>query len=188
MNPGGDVPGPAPERFRPYLHLLAQVQLDRRLRGKLDASDVVQQTLLEAYQKREQFRGRTEAEYLGWLRQMLAHNLADALRAFGQAKRDLARERSLHAALDQSSQNLEHWLAQEQSSPSQQAQRHERAVLLADALASLPEAQREAVVLRHWHGWPLADIARELGRSTDAVAGLLKRGLQQLRILLDERE
>ena len=188
MDPGGDAPGPAPELFRPYLHLLAQVQLDRRLRGKLDASDVVQQTLLEAYQKREQFRGRTEAEYLGWLRQMLAHNLADALRAFGQAKRDLARERSLHAALDQSSQNLEHWLAQEQSSPSQQAQRQEQALRLAEALSGLPEAQREALVLQHWHGWTLAQIARHLNRSHAAVAGLIKRGLAQLRNVLREAE
>ena len=188
MDQGGDAPGPVPERFRPYLHLLAQVQLDRRLRGKLDASDVVQQTLLEAYQKRDQFRGRTDAEYLGWLRQMLAHNLADALRAFGQAKRDLARERSLHAALDQSSQNLEHWLAQEQSSPSQQAQRHERAVLLADALASLPEAQREAVVQHYWQGRSLAEIGEELGRTPAAVAGLLHRGLKQLRSRLQELE
>jgi RNA polymerase sigma-70 factor (ECF subfamily) len=188
MDQGGEARGPAPEKFQNYLRLLARVQLDRRLQGKLDASDLVQQTLLEAHQKRRQFRGRTEAEYVAWLRQMLAHNLADAVRAFGQAKRALARERSLNAALEQSSQELERWLPAAQSSPSQQAQRHERAVQLADALASLPDAQREAVVLRHWHGWPLTDIARELGRSTAAVAGLLKRGLQQLRILLDERE
>jgi RNA polymerase sigma-70 factor (ECF subfamily) len=188
MDQGGEALGPAPEKFQNYLRLLAQVQLDRRLQAKLDPSDVVQQTLLEAYQKRQQFRGSTEAEYLAWLRKMLAHNLADAARAFGQAKRDLARERSLNAALEQSSQELERWLPAAQSSPSQQAQRHERVVLLANALASLPEAQREAVVLRHWHGWPLADIAQELGRSTDAVAGLLKRGLQQLRVLLEERE
>src|SRR5262245_34753628 len=134
------------ERFRAYLRLLARLQLDPRLRGKLDPSDVVQQTLLEAYQKREQFRGGSEAEWLAWLRQALAHNLADALRAFGQAKRDVGRERSL-AAVEASSCRLAAFLAAEQSSPSQQAERHERAVRLAEALSALPDDNREALVL-----------------------------------------
>ena len=116
------------EQFRKYLRLLAQLQLDPRLRGKLDPSDVVQQTLLEAYAKRHQFRGSTEGKWLAWLRQALAHNLADALRAFGQARRDVARERSLEAAVEASSRRLEVWLAANQSSPSQRTQRRERTV------------------------------------------------------------
>jgi RNA polymerase sigma-70 factor (ECF subfamily) len=116
------------EQFREYLRLLARLQLDPRLRGKLDPSDVVQQTLLEAYAKRDQFRGSTEGKWLAWLRQALAHKLADALRAFGQARRDVARERSLEAAVEASSRRLEVWLAANQSSPSQRTQRHERAV------------------------------------------------------------
>ena len=116
------------EQFREYLRLLARLQLDPRLRGKLDPSDVVQQTLLEAYAKRHQFRGSTEGKWLAWLRQALAHNLADALRAFGQALRDVARERSLEAAVEASSRRLEVWLAANQSSPSQRTQRHEWAV------------------------------------------------------------
>ena len=116
------------EQFREYLRLLARLQLDPRLRGKLDPSDVVQQTLLEAYAKRHQFRGSTEGKWLAWLRQALAHNLADALRAFGQAKRDVGRERSLEAAVEASSRRLEVWLAANQTSPSQRTQRHEWAV------------------------------------------------------------
>jgi len=182
--PAPDRPGF--EKFRDYLRLLARLHLDPRLRGKLDPSDVVQQTLLEAYEAAEQFRGRTDAEAAAWLRQSLAHNLADALRAFGQAKRDVGRERSLDEAIQASSARLAHWLAADQSSPSQQAEDHERAVQLADALAKLPDAQREALVLQHWHAWSLDEIGRHLGRSPAAVAGLLKRGLRQLRQSLQE--
>jgi RNA polymerase sigma-70 factor (ECF subfamily) len=169
------------ERFREYLRLLARLHLDPRLRGKLDPSDVVQQTLLEAYQKRDQFRGSTEAEWLAWLRQALAHNLADALRAFGRARRDVARERPLGAAVEASSAQLAAFLAAEQSSPSQRAERHERAVRLAEALAALPDDNREALVLHYCEDCPLSEIAARLGRTPAGVAGLLKRGLKQLR-------
>jgi RNA polymerase sigma-70 factor (ECF subfamily) len=169
-----------------YLLLLARVHLDPRLVRKLDASDVVQQTLLEAYEQRGQFRGQNEAELAAWLRQILVHNLADALRGFRRAKRNVARERSLEDAIDRSSARLEVWISAEQSSPSQQAMQHERAVCLANALAELPDSQREALVLQHWHGRSLAEIAEQLGRSPTAVAGLLKRGLKQLRVLLQD--
>jgi RNA polymerase sigma-70 factor (ECF subfamily) len=188
MAPDGAKAGLALERYVDYLRLLARLQLGARLQGHLEPSDVVQQTLLEAQQRLHQFRGGTEAEMAGWLRQILAHNLADALRALGRAKRDVSRERSLEAALEASSCRLQAWLAAEQSSPSQQAERHEQGVRLAQALATLPEPQREAVVLRHFEGWPLADIARHLGRTQAAVVGLLQRGLKGLRAFLQERE
>jgi RNA polymerase sigma-70 factor (ECF subfamily) len=173
------------ERYRNYLRVLAAAQLDARLRGKLDPSDVVQQTLLEAHEKRDQFRGTTEGERLAWLRRALANNLADALRALRQAKRDIDRERSLEA-LAASSARLEALLVAEQSSPSQQAQRHEHALRLADALTALPEPQREALFLQHWQGWSLEEIGQHLGRTRTAVAGLIKRGLKQLRETLQE--
>jgi len=176
------------ERFRPYLLLLARAQLAAQLQAKLDASDVVQQTLLEAHRKRDQFRGEGPGQLLAWLRRLLACTLADALRGLGRARRDVARERSLEAALDRSSERLGAWLAAEQSTPSQQADRNEQLARLADALATLPEAQRTALVLRHCHGWPVADISRNLGRSPMAVAGLLKRGARQLRDLLQDPE
>jgi RNA polymerase sigma-70 factor (ECF subfamily) len=174
------------ERFRAYLRLLARLHLDPRLQGKLDPSDVVQQTLLQAHQALEQFRGTRDAERAAWLRQILARNLAMAVRDFARAKRDLARERSLEAALAESSSRLGAWLAAEQSSPSEKAERNEQALRLAEALEQLPEAQREALVLQHWQGWSLAQIGEHLGRSPEAVAGLLKRGLKQLRCLLQE--
>jgi RNA polymerase sigma-70 factor (ECF subfamily) len=173
------------ERYRDYLRLLTRVQLGRPRRGWLDPSDLVQQTLLEAYQKRDQFRGRTEAAQGAWLRAILARNVADAIRAQRRQKRDVSRERSLEAELEASSVRLGAWLAAEQSTPSARAVRHEQAVLLANALARLPEFQREALVLHYWQGYTLAEIAGRLDRSTDAVAGLLKRGLKHLRLVLD---
>jgi RNA polymerase sigma-70 factor, ECF subfamily len=178
----------AVERFRSYLLLLARLQLQGRYPGKLDASDLVQQTLFDAHRQREAFRGRTPAAMAAWLRRMLACNLADALRGLGRAKRDAGRERSLQMALDDSSARLETWLLADQSSPSQQAQRHEQMLRLSDAVAKLPDAQREALVLHYWEGEPLQAIAARLGRTVAAVAGLLQRGLKTLRAALAEAE
>jgi RNA polymerase sigma-70 factor (ECF subfamily) len=186
VNRKSDAGDPGLEHYRSYLQLLARMHLDPRLKGKLDASDIVQQTLLQAHQARDQFRGRGEDERAAWLRQILARNLAHAVRDFGRDKRDVAREHSLEAALGASSARLEAWLAAEQSSPSQQAQRNEQAVRLAQALDELPEAQREAVVLHYFQGCTVADVGRQLGRSAEAVAGLLHRGLKQLRAHLRE--
>jgi RNA polymerase sigma-70 factor (ECF subfamily) len=174
------------ERFRSYLVLLARLKLDRKLRGKLDASDVVQQTMLEAHQGLESFRGDDVAAQAAWLRQILARNLANAVRDLTRAKRDVRKERSLQADLDASASRLEGWLAAEQSSPSQKMERHERALQLAEALAQVPEAQRDAVVLRHFQGLSLAEIAAQLDCTTAAVTGLLQRGLKNLRKLLAE--
>jgi RNA polymerase sigma-70 factor (ECF subfamily) len=188
MSQEADASGGALDRFRPYLLLLARAGLDRRFQSKVDASDVVQQTLLEAHQALANFRGENVGAQAAWLRQILARNLSNAVRDLGRAKRDISRERSLQAALDDSSSRLEMWLAAEKSSPSQQAQRHERAIRVAEALAQLPESQREAVMLRHWHGRSLAEIAQELHCSTAAVTGLLQRGLKNLRKLLPDQE
>src|SRR5579871_3501174 len=130
------------EQYRDYLHLLARLQLDPGLRGKVDLSGVVQQTLLEAHQA-----GGSPG--LAWLRRVLANNLGDEIRKLTAAKRDRGRERSLEAALEESSARLGRWLAAEQSSPSAPLQREEQALRLARALAALPEAQREALVLQH---------------------------------------
>jgi RNA polymerase sigma-70 factor (ECF subfamily) len=172
------------ERFRAYLRLLARLHLDPRLQGKLDASDLVQQTLLEAYVSLAHFRGQSDAELAGWLRQILAHQLSHAARNLNRAKRDISRERSLEQALNASSAHLGSWLAADLSSPSEQAQRNEQAVEVAAALETLPVAQREALILHYWQGWTLPQIATHLERSPAAVAGLLQRGLKELRKLL----
>jgi RNA polymerase sigma-70 factor, ECF subfamily len=180
--PQDQFPGGADlDRYRNYLRLLARVQLGARTGGRMDPSDLVQQTLLEAYQKREQFRGASEGERAAWLRTILARNVADAMRAQGRLKRDVSRERSLERELAESSARLGDWLAAEGPSPSEYAQRHEQAIRLADALVHLPIDQREALVLHYWQGCSLAEVGAHLERTTSAVAGLLKRGLKNLR-------
>jgi RNA polymerase sigma-70 factor (ECF subfamily) len=174
------------ERFREYLRLLARLHLDARLPGKLDASDIVQQALLQAHENREQFRGASEAELAGWLRTILANVLAAALRRFAAGARDLARERALQDSLNQSSAHIEAWLAAEQSSPSEQVMRVEELVRLAAALAKLPGDQREAIELHHLKGSSIAEVAKVMNRTKPAVMGLLFRGQKKLRELLQE--
>jgi RNA polymerase sigma-70 factor (ECF subfamily) len=169
------------EQHRDYLRVLARLQLSPALKGKLDPSDAVQLTLLKAHQAIGQFRGRTAGELAAWLRQILARTLANAVRDQGRGRRDVARERSLERALEESSARLGGWLVAEQSSPSQQAVRDEQALVVVRALAGLPEAQREALLLKHCQGWSLAEIGQHLDRSPTAVASLLQRGLKQMR-------
>lgn len=176
------------ERFQGYLLILAELHMGRKLREKLDPSDIVQQTLVDAYQDRAQFHGTNEMQLRAWLRQVLANNIRQAGRAFHRAKRDTDRERSLQQAMDASSQRFDAWLAADYTSPSGKAQRQEDVDRIVEALAQLPAAQREAMLMRHCQGKPLAEISRHLGKTTDAVAGLLKRGASQIRELLARRE
>ena len=184
----------APTRSRPggnlelHIHLATRLHLDHRLQGKLDPTDIVQQTLMKAHEKRSQFRGRSDAELTAWLRQILVNNLAEAGRRFGAESRNVARERSLEASLEESSQRLESWLAADQSSPSQRFMRQEQGLRLADALAELPEDQRRAVELHHLRGYSVAEVGKLMNRSRPAVVGLLFRGLKKLRQLLKDKD
>ena len=184
MAHGGDAPDSRLEAFRNYLELLARARMDHRLRGKLDPADLVQQTLARAVAARDRFRG-DDARRAAWLRTILAHVMIDAVRKFG-CPGGGERERSLEAALEHSSARLEAFLAADQTSPSGRAERNERLLRLADALARLPEDQRRAVELRHLEGLPLAEIAARMGRSVDAAVGLIHRGLRGLRRDLEE--
>ena len=171
-------------RFSEYLKLLARMELDARLQGKLDLSGVVQQTLFEAHQARDRLVGCNEAGQLAWLRKALAHNLSDEVRRLRAERRDVSRERSLEVAIEESSSRLQAWLALEELSPSAQLLRQEKTLDLVAALSQLPDLQRQAVELRHLKGQSLAAIATELERSKAAVVGLLHRGVQNLRKVL----
>jgi RNA polymerase sigma-70 factor (ECF subfamily) len=166
---------------RDYLRMLARVGLDPRLRARLDESDVVQQSLLEAHRDWDQFRGQSDGERYAWLKQILARNLANLLRDQTRGRRDVDRE-----AVEASSHRIAHWLAGDATTPATAMAREEETARVAAALATLPDAQRDAVILRHWHDWSVAAIAAELGVSADAVTSLIYRGIRSLRIKLAE--
>jgi RNA polymerase sigma-70 factor (ECF subfamily) len=183
-------PDPAAlERHRDYLALLARLHLPARLRSKLGASDVVQQTLLKAAQNWTQYRGQGDPELAGWLQRILINTLVDAVREFQGGKRDVALERSLEASLTQSSARLEAFLQASMSSPSEQLMAHEQLLQLSAALARLPDDQRQALELHYLQGQTVAEVAGHMNRTERSVAGLVRRGLQALRALLaDERD
>jgi RNA polymerase sigma-70 factor (ECF subfamily) len=174
------------EQYRDYLRLLAQLHADPRLQAKVDPSDVVQETLLKAHRALDQFRWQSEAEMAAWLRKILANTLADVVRRFGTDARDVQLERSLLTSLDESSSRLESWLAADQSSPSAQVLREEQLLRLAAALGQLSDDQRQAIELRHLKGASLEEIAQQMGRSKGAAAKLLFRGVESLRVLLQD--
>ena len=178
----------APERFcaeeyRSYLTTLARIQLAGAgpLGRKLDNTDLVQEVLLQAHVAAAQFRGKTAEEYGAWLRQILAHKLADAQRHFGRHKRDAALEATYLETMAGNASRLQQMPVVEQTSPSQHAARQQWALRLADGLQGLPEDQRVAVELHYVGGYSLAEIATRMDRSKPSIAGLLRRGLQALR-------
>lgn len=182
---------PSPEQidlqaYRPYLMVLARLQASSRLGNKLDASDLVQQTLLRAHQCLDQFQGGPE-QIKAWLRQILARTVANSIRHLCQACRDVRLERSLEADLAASSMRLDGWLAAEQSTPSAVFERREQWQALAEALEALPEEQRTVLVLKHCQGHTTDHVANLLGRTPASVAGLLRRGMQALRERLGEK-
>src|SRR5215831_441291 len=127
------------ELYRNYLRLLARLQVGRRLQGKADPLDLVQEAFLAAQRNFEQFRGNTEGELVDWLRQILASKLVDLARRYlGTRRRDVRLERQFAEDVDTSAAALNMALAQAGSSPSEAAAHRERAVLLADAIKTLP--------------------------------------------------
>jgi RNA polymerase sigma-70 factor, ECF subfamily len=177
------------DRYAQYLLLLARVQVGRRLQGKVDPADLVQETFLDAHRHFPTFRGQSEPEVAAWLRQILAGVLANTLRRYlGTQGRDIRLERELAGELDQSSVALDRGLADPGPTPSKLAAGRERAVLLADALAELPPDYQEVIVLRHLEDRPFAEVARRMGRTEDAVQKLWVRALARLRKALDSED
>lgn len=169
------------EHYRGYLQFIADTHLDRRLQAKIAPSDIVQETMLQAFRAWDNLCATSEGERLAWLRQILVRNLLHAVRDFQRAKRDVKREQPYLRLADQSSAQLAAVCAADQTSPSQIAIRAEEMLRVATALQELPDEQRAALVAYYWRGRTLAEISEELGKSRGAIAGLIYRGVKRLK-------
>jgi RNA polymerase sigma-70 factor (subfamily 1) len=171
------------EEYRAYLETLTFIQIDPRLRSGFSMSDVIQDTLLEAWHDLPRIETLDADGRKRWLRRMLTRNLIDKICAI---KPKVLRTRSLDAAAEESSCRLQRWLAVEDTSPGKRLVEEEEGLRLLEALSKLDPRQREALVLQQYHGWTLAQIAKHLGCTIGAVAGLHARGLKKLREHLTE--
>lgn len=170
------------EQYSQYLTLLARMQIGKRLQGKVDPADLVQEVFLNVHRQFPQFRGTSEAEFVAWLRRIMAGQFALTLRHYmGTKGRDVNLERDLVAELDQSSLALDRGLVASYSTPSQHASRREQAVLLAEALGKLSEDHREVIVLRHLESLSFAEVAVRMNRTENSVYKLWVRALANLR-------
>jgi len=178
------------ELYRNYLRLLADSQLDRKLRRRVCPSDVVQEALLEAHRDFTQFRGSSEREFLAWLRQILINNVFRMVEKHILAgKRDIRREISLEQigqGVEQSGVQLRTILADSGGSPSSSARQSENVVRLADAMAQLPSHYRDVLVLRNFKNMSFERVAAEMDRSQGAVRILWLRAVKRLRELFDQ--
>ncbi len=176
-------------KYREYLRLLARLQMSRELQSKEDPSDLVQETLLNAYKHLGAFRGRTEEALVVWLREILANCLANFVRRYrGTQMRDVRLEKQLAHDLEQSSHLVDQRLGAMGGSPDSDTKRQEQAVAVANALAKLPEHYRDVLILHHFENLKLADVAKKMNRSLRSVQGIWPRALIRMRQVLDEGE
>ena len=173
------------ESYRNYLRFLARDGGGRALRKTVDASDVVQDVLIRARDRFEQFDGDSEAQLLAWLRRILANHVVDLARKYRVGgDRGVIHERSIEEVLYDSSQAFGRVLALSGTSPSQYAMRTERAVNIAGALDKLPTDYAQVIELRTMRELEWNDVAERMERSYDAVQKLWFRALRKLRPLL----
>jgi RNA polymerase sigma-70 factor, ECF subfamily len=171
--------------YRNYLLLLARAEVGKRLQRKVDASDLVQDTCLDAHRYFERFEGTTEAQFLAWLKTILAGKVADTVRHYlGTQSRDVRREleNDLTESFDRSGRRLEQFAVGSGDRPSQHVMRREQTVIVADALQLLPPDYREVMIFRHWEDLSFPEIAERMDRSLDSVQKLWIRALARLRV------
>ena len=168
--------------LRPWLKMLAERQLPQALRGKVDPSDIVQQTLVDAWGGCDEFRGQTQGERMAWLRVILTRVILRNNRDLMQTvKRGQGREQTLQAAVDRDSIRIEQLAIGNEPSPASHAHRAEQTLLLAEAMAKLSDDHRQVLLLRHIDELSHAEIAKRLDRSQAAVRMLWVRALEALK-------
>lgn len=176
-----DRSDPGLEQYFSYLTLVADSQMNANLRAKEELCDIVQETMLEAHRDFERFRGKSDAELRAWLRTILTNNLVSAARYHSRQKRNGEREFSLNSQLEPSCRRQRYHINTDSSFPGLKLVQQERSEKLAAALRRLLADERAAVALRYFHNWSVSEIAQDLGRTQEGVAGLLRRGLKKLR-------
>lgn len=165
--------------LRPWLKLVAERELPAALRGRVEASDIVQQTLLDAWRGLQGFRGTTHAERLAWLRMILRRVVLQHGRSrFGTQKR--AGER-LQCELDLTDSRIGRLAGGGTPTPDEQAVANETSLLLAQALEALPAEDQQLIRLRHFDELSHDEIAVRLGCSPAAARMRWVRALRQLR-------
>lgn len=176
------------QQFKAYLETLTFIQIDPRLRVKVGWSDIIQKTLIEAWQSLEQIEALDSQDQKRWLRRMLLNNLKDEIDRWHAQQCDIRLEQSIEEAAEKTSGRLDDSIAAEQSTPSENLIKRERELRILEALAQLPQRWREAVILKQYHDKKLAEIGEYLGCTTNAAAGLYARGLAKLNELLADLE
>jgi RNA polymerase sigma-70 factor (ECF subfamily) len=172
------------ELCRPYLLLIANKDLSPQVRGKTDASDVVQETLIAVQKDIAQFRGRDEGDFLAWVRGILINDLMETRRRHCHtAKRDVGREVPLDGDSVAGRPAIE--IVGQGISPSSEAIAKEEADALAWAMCQIPDHYREVIQLRNWEELSFEEIGTRIGRSAEATRKLWSRAVLQLQQVLE---
>lgn len=171
-------------RCRSYLGLAARVRVESWLQAKADASDLVQQTMMEAYRGFDRFQGRTEGEWLAWLKRILEHNAADFVRQYQGGKRRVGKEVPLAGAGPESASRPGIDPAAATDTPSQALARFESELQLAAALEQLSPDHREVIILRNLQRLPFDAVAERMNRTRPAAQMLWTRAIQKLQQLM----
>ncbi|MEZ6056759.1 MAG: sigma-70 family RNA polymerase sigma factor [Planctomycetaceae bacterium] len=173
-------------KCRNYVEVLARAQVESWMQAKVDASDLVQQTLMEAHRGFDDFAGHSEGEWLAWLRQILTHNTQDVIRRYRRAgKRQVHREQSLdvHSTGLSGSFRIDPQDVQSET-PSQLLAQKEREIELADAIAQLTPDHQEVIILRNLQRLPFDEVATIMKRTRPATQMLWMRAVKRLESLL----
>jgi RNA polymerase sigma-70 factor, ECF subfamily len=183
--PGLDAAAGLLERCRDYLLLVANAEVPQALRAKVAASDLVQQSIAEAWQDFDRFNGDSENELRAWLRNILLNNLRDAARAYlMSAKRDVAREVSLGSGEFRADGRA---IPARDPSPSACASAQEERLLVDQALVRLPESYARVIRLRNLEYLSFAAIAEQMKMDKECARKLWNRAVKRLAFELKQR-
>ncbi len=178
-------------QHRERLRRMVQLRLDRRLNGRVDASDVIQEAYIDATQRFSDYQANPEVSPFVWLRFLTTQKLAQLHRFhLGTQARDAGREVSIYAGgrLEASSAALAAKLAGRFSSPSNAANRAELRQQIQDALNSMEEFDREILALRHFEQLDNNETAQVLDIETQTAYKRYVRAIRRLKDSLDDSE